>query len=187
MNAYAFPPIIGFEEEKAAQVCAFFCRKAGKRIHKLKLIKLVYLSERRFLAEYGSPIIWDELYSLPHGPICSSTLNGIDGLLCDGPFKNYIKADGRKDIYLVKDAPIDFDFLSDAEIDNLDKIWGEFGHMTASQIRNFTHEYCKEYTELDHGRAPISYRDVLIAVGYEDPDAAESYISEMRSLETIRA
>ena len=62
---------------------AYFALKSGGVIEKLKLIKLIIFRER-FLSEYHHPMLFDELYSLPHGPICSSTLNGIDGIIHDG-------------------------------------------------------------------------------------------------------
>src|SRR5690349_9448667 len=77
--SYAYAPLVGFKSRKAAQLCAFFAIKAGGLIEKLKLIKLVYLAERTCLKDWHRPILFDELFSLPHGPICSSTLNGIDG------------------------------------------------------------------------------------------------------------
>ena len=47
----------------------------------MKLIKLLYLADRKRLLERGRPITFDTYYSLPHGPILSRTKELID----DGP------------------------------------------------------------------------------------------------------
>src|SRR2546430_9961324 len=88
-------PLIGFRTRKAAQICAYIALKSGGIIEKLKLIKLVYLSERSFLGSYRTPMLFDELYSLPHGPICSSTLNGINGAVHDEVWSEYIARNGN--------------------------------------------------------------------------------------------
>jgi uncharacterized phage-associated protein len=186
MRKNPFQPISGFDAQKSAEICTFFCNRAGGRIDKLKLIKLAYLAERRFLSLWGFPMMWDEFYSLPHGPICSATLNGIDGVLDSADFSNILKRHGRQDVYLLKDRSTDFDTLSEAEIENLEVVWHEYGGMTASQLRNFTHAHCPEYSEVSQGRLPIDYRDVLKAVGYNDIDFAILQIEQFRGLEARR-
>ena len=54
--------------------------------------------------------------------------------------------------------------------------------MTASQIRNYTHDNCPEYTETE-GRVPISYKQILNAVGAEDADELASDIDAMIDLD----
>ena len=70
-----------FNERKAAQVAAFFLLKASQRdsnITILKLMKLMYLAERKSYQVYGEPIIGDALVSMPNGPVLSSTLDLIN-------------------------------------------------------------------------------------------------------------
>ncbi len=74
-------PSAGFRSQKTAQICAFFASRNRSPIDKLKLIKLIYFSEREFLSKYNNSMLFDEFYSLPHGPICSNALNGINGRL----------------------------------------------------------------------------------------------------------
>jgi len=45
----------------------------------MKLIKLIYLSERESVRSRGRPMIFDEFYSLKDGPISLNALNGING------------------------------------------------------------------------------------------------------------
>lgn len=179
-------PLIGFRSRKAAQLVAFFIGKMSTgMLEKLKLIKLIYLTERKFLAHHQTPILFDELYSLPHGPICSGTLNGIDGKIQPDIWDAFITRNGNQIVALRRFGRDDLDELSDAEISVADEVWQELGHMSASGIRNWSHEHCSEYTEVTSGRVPISYREVLEALG--DPDAAEidHEISTLRRAESM--
>ena len=45
-----------FDEKKAAQAAAYFLLRAGGRLEVLKLMKLLYLAERRSFEKYGEPM-----------------------------------------------------------------------------------------------------------------------------------
>jgi uncharacterized phage-associated protein len=179
-------PLVGFQSRKAAQICALFAVHSGGIIEKLKLIKLVYLSERAFLGEHHRPMLFDEFFSLPHGPICSSTLNGIDGEIHGHIWDDFLARNGNEIVALRTFARYDLDEISDVEIDMLEQVWQQFGHMTASQLRNYSHEHCPEYTETS-GRIPIAYHEVLEALGMSRVDAelVEREVSEIRREESV--
>ncbi|MCB2117375.1 MAG: SocA family protein [Rhodobacteraceae bacterium] len=187
LNSKAFPsyaqPIQGFQPLKAAQLCAFFASLSKGHIEKLKLIKLIYLTERKFLNTYSEPILWDEFFSLPHGPICSATLNCIDGLLFEQLTSQYFVRQGNRNIHAVKIFPReDLDALSEAEIETAEFIWREHGSKSASKIRNYSHENCPEYYELETGRRPITYQEVLSAEGNPYSEEIAEEILSYRSL-----
>jgi uncharacterized phage-associated protein len=183
-----FAPLVGFRSRKAAQLCAHFAVKEGGTIEKLKLIKLVYLAERQCLEDWHRPILFDELFSLPHGPICSSTLNGINGNIHEQIWDDFVARNGNEIVAMKKFGRESLDEISDAELDIVGEVWQRFGHMTASQLRNYTHEHCPEYTETT-GRIPISYREVLEAVGAAsvEAEAIDREISELRREESALA
>ena len=109
-------PIIGFRSRKAAQLSAHFACLAGGTIEKLKLIKLVYLSERAFLRDHRMPMLFDELYSLKDGPICSSTLNAINGGVQDDIWSDFLARNGNIVVSIRRFDREALDELSDAEI-----------------------------------------------------------------------
>jgi len=178
-------PLVGFRSRKAAQVCAHFALLNNGIIDKLKLIKLVYLSERQILADHRRPMLFDELFSLPHGPICSSTLNGIDGAIHGHIWDDFLARNGNKIVAMKKFERDDLDEISDVELDTINNVWAKFGRFSASQLRNYTHDHCPEYTETT-GRIPISYREVLGALGVSDEEAelVEREIAELRRVES---
>ena len=72
-----------FNERKVAQMAAFFLvQPPERRMSHLKLMKLLYLSDREAMREFGWPISGDRLVSMlhgRHGPVLSQTLNLMDG------------------------------------------------------------------------------------------------------------
>ena len=175
-------PLVGFRSRKAAQLCAWFALQNEGTIEKLKLIKLLYFSERKFLSENHHPMLFDEYYSLPHGPICSSALNGIDGIIHEELWDDYIARNGNVVVAIKRLSRDELDEVSNAELAVVEDIWRNFGHMTPSQLRNYSHENCPEYTET-MGRIPISYKQILRAVGEEDADVLASDIEDMIDLD----
>ena len=178
-------PLVGFKSEKSAQMAAYFAVKAGGTIEKLKLIKLIYLSERRFISEFRHPMLYDELYSLPHGPICSSTLNGIDGIIHEDIWDNYIARNGNVVVARKNFERDEFDELSDAELKIIDAIWRRHKHRTSSQLRNYSHQYCSEYTEIEKGRIPITYQQLAEALEITDLENLDREIQHVRRLDSI--
>ena len=177
----AYGPMAGFRSELAAQIAAYFVSQAGGAIEKLALAKLQYLTERAFLARYGRPLVYDELFSLPHGPICSSSLNGIDGKLADDAWRR-VKAHGRDRVHGKKVAREELDEVSDAAFEVLERVWGRFGRMSASQLRAFTHDpaNCPEYEEVGNRRLPIDYGHLLEVLGVPHAAQAAADIREYR-------
>jgi uncharacterized phage-associated protein len=177
-------PLVGFRSRKAAQLSAYFIGLSRGQIDKLKLIKLIYMTERGYLSEYHTPLLFDELYSLPHGPTCSSALKGIDGVIHGDVWSDFIVRHGRDKIYQTHTfSRDDLDELSDAAIAIADDVWKKFSDMTAWEIRDWTHENCPEYT-LTTGRIPISYREVLEAIGDPAAEAVDREIREFRRAES---
>lgn len=189
-------PLVGFKSRKAAQIAAFFALKSAtpKRgtIEKLKLIKLIYFSEREFLKHHRLPMLFDEFYSLPHGPICSAALNGIDGKLDAGDediWGEHIARNGNVVVAMKRFVREELDEIHRPEVKMLNYVWHRFGDMTASQLRNYSHENCPEYTEVTEGRIPISYRDVMIALGFTGvaADAVDDNVKNIRRKESVPA
>lgn len=181
---------LGFDHLKSVQTIAYFVRKSGGSAEKLKLIKLIYLADRLSFARRGKPINFDSYLSLPHGPIASSALNGMDHNLNGPAWEALALAPNRKDVTIVGD--VTDDRLSRADVAILDATWNEFGGMTASQIRNWTHKHCAEYVEVGPAASlPIDLSEIMAQVGIADPDNAAREIrtlqKEVGRLERLRA
>lgn len=64
-----------FDEEKATQIASKFIRLADGRLNYMVLIKLMYLVDREALLRWGSPVTFDDFYSMHKGPVLSHVLN----------------------------------------------------------------------------------------------------------------
>lgn len=178
-------PVVGFRSRKAAQLCAWFAIQSQGCIEKLKLVKLIYLAEREHLTVFEDSMLLDEMYSLPHGPVCSGTLNGIDGRIHQKTWDEFLARNGNIVVAVKSFGRDSLDELSDEEIEIAQKVWAKFKFMTSSQIRRYTHTHCAEYTEVTSGRIPISFEEILLAVGSENSSFIQDEISAMRHEEKV--
>jgi uncharacterized phage-associated protein len=75
-----------FSELKIAQMSAFLIQLSpDSTLPYMKLIKLLYLSERAAVQRWGESMSGDKFVSMPQGPVLSQTYNliqsgGMDGL-----------------------------------------------------------------------------------------------------------
>ena len=152
-----------YSEKKAAQVAAYFLFQAQGRLPVLKLMKLLYLAERRSYEMYGDPIIGDKLVSMDHGPVLSQTLNRINGMSSseDNGWDAWIAdredhAVALRDGSRIRSPEQDLLELSEAEFVVLAETWKDFGHLSKYQIRDLTHKICPEWEDPEGSSVPIT-------------------------------
>ncbi|MGQ0332961.1 Panacea domain-containing protein [Halomonas elongata] len=170
-----------FSEEKAAQVAAYLLQHRGGQMSYLKLMKLMYLADRASMAEYGFPISDDAWFSMKLGPVLSNTLELVQGGGREGEWDDWVRpGDQAYEIELSRVAPErdDFDELSDAEIEILDRVWVEHGHKTRWQLVDYTHEACAEWHDPYGSSRPISPQEMLEALG-RSPEEASALSQEL--------
>jgi uncharacterized phage-associated protein len=184
-----------FSPTRIAQMAAFFAAKEPRStINIMKLIKLMYLSDRESLARYGDPITFDNMFSLDEGPILSRSLNMINGVLSIASAEAWDKwmsgRDQDHNVVVHRDfTRDDLDYLSDADLAVLQDVWGQFGHMDQWQLSDYTHEHCPEWQNPNGSRLPIDEAELLKHLGRTKEDAAEikQGIENSRSLDRILA
>ena len=166
-----------FNERKAAQVAAWFLRRSGRHMAHLKLIKLMYLADREALNEFGFPITGDRAVSMDNGPVLSRTLNLINGLVESGEdgWEAWISDRENHEVALRDRAGASeaLDEISKAELDVLENMWKQFGHMSKWQIRDYTHDHCPEWQDPQGSSAPISFERIFTALGRSKDEAAQ--------------
>lgn len=134
----------------------------------LKLMKLLYLSDRESMDRYGTPISDDHIVAMPHGPVLSQTLNLIDGDVesREGGWEDWISDKANHEVSLRSAINIEkMDELCEADIEVLNIVWGQFGHMKKWQIRDYTHLHCHEWEDPNGSSRPISHEMVFRALG----------------------
>ena len=139
----------------------------------MKLVKLLYLADRKALLQWGRPITFDYYVSMPHGPVLSFTLDKInDSAPPDGSSYWHGLISERKDheVCLLGEAPNDR--LSPAEEEILDAVFGEYGSMSPWEIRDFSHTL-PEWRDPKGSSVPIEIRDILLSEGRSDNEVRE--------------
>ena len=181
-----------FDERKAAQAAAYFLFRAGGALSVLKLTKLLYLAERRSFERYGEPLTGDQPVSMPHGPVLSTTLDYMNGMLAssEGGWESWI-ADREEHSLALRNpqalrSPDDLPDLSDADIDVLRETWDRFGDMDQWTLRDWTHEHCPEWRDPEGSSIPIRLEDLLEALQFS-PQQRASVLARLRDTEEINA
>lgn len=180
---------------KAAQVVAYLVSKdPTKTLDVLKLIKLVYLSDRESISLFGAPILMEQRKSLDNGPVNSDTYDLIKG---DGrhsaEWRNLLYTVGRYEakypyVELVRPINVDdLEELSEADIEAMDAVWDAHGGVSAKELANWTHDHIPEW-ENPHGSSkPINLETIMENVGINDAHArAQELISLEYSMEALR-
>ncbi|WP_371436578.1 Panacea domain-containing protein [Polaromonas sp.] len=162
-----------FNERKAAQAAAFLLYRAGGRLPLLKLVKLLYLSERHSLKEYGDTITGDSFVAMPHGPVLSMTYDHINGgqPVVEGGWTAWVADRSGNDVAL-RDASMignpehDLLALSETDIECLEAVWAEFGRMDRWDLVKYTHsEACPEWEDPKGSSRPIPPARLFKAFG----------------------
>jgi uncharacterized phage-associated protein len=183
-----------FDERKAAQAAAFLLFKGKGRLALLKLMKLMYLSERLSLGRYGDTITGDDFVSMKNGPVLSMLLNHLNGFVkssADG-WDKWI-ADRSDNVIALRDPSMirtpeeDLLALSETDLECLNEVWSEFGHWDSWKLVDYTHsEACPEWQDPGNSSRPIPPARLLRAVGYK-PAEVEALTKRLHAQRYISA
>ena len=166
-----------FNIEIAGQMAAWFLgRTEGNSMAHLKLIKLLYLTERTSIQRNSYPVLGDELFSMPRGPILSRTLNYMKSYV---PPRNgwdkWVSPIKDNEVSLAREyEPEDLDLLSEATLNVLAETWQRFGYMNQREIKDYTRQNCKELKTPRGSFFEITYEEILRALGYKKGEAAKT-------------
>jgi len=157
---------IRFNEARATQAAAYLLKLRGGRMKYIKLIKLLYLADRKAFVERGRTITTDCYVSMEHGPVLSITLNLIQGThrQTNYTWSSTISTVEDWDVKLNEpDAEIRVDELSLADIETLDAIYAQFGHWNRWRLIDEVMHKLPEWRDPGNSMIPIPYRDILEA------------------------
>ncbi len=129
----------------------YYILKKIKKADKIKLVKLIYLSDKYHLIRYGRTVTNDDYYAMEHGPVGTT----VKDVLSFDSFNMSTKAFKYASTLLEKvdknnfrakpDASDVFDMLSDTDKEALDFVINKFGKMRQWELRDYTHQYPEWY------------------------------------------
>lgn len=165
-----------FSERKVTEAAAHLLSLRGGQMHYLKLLKLLYISDREALHRWGIPITHDNYVSMDHGPVLSQTYNMIrDGGSrfwsehISAPFDQY-------EIRLCGEKP-EIQKLSPAEENLLNEIFAQYGKLNRWDLVDETHKF-PEWRDPHGSSIPISIREILRALG-EPEEEINAIVAEL--------
>jgi len=175
-----------FNERRAAQAAAYLLhRSATGTLPLIKLIKLLYLAERRSLEAYGEPITGDYLVSMKHGPVLSRTLNLMNGAekSAEGGWETWVsdRAEHQvalRDPTMIRSAEQDLMELSESDVEVLEEVWQKFGHWDRWKLVDYTHEHLPEW-EKTNSSVQITYDKLFAALGYK-PEQVSALMQRLK-------
>lgn len=155
-----------FREDKTTQVVVFLLGLRGGKMHYLKLIKLLYIIDRKALLQWGRPVTFDSYFSMDKGPVLSKTYDLIiEGVESDESSYWHQHINHPSDYSVSLKNHCEPDDLSDAEIKLVENVFEEFGHSNRWALVKITHELFPEWKDPEGSATPISHEDILRAGG----------------------
>ena len=167
-----------FNSEKTTHVADFFLWKNGGNFTMpyLKLMKLMYFTEKEGLFRFGYSITGDNMVSMPHGPVLSCTYNMLQDGSPNNCWNKWIS--GEKDYCVALNAKglteeniIDkLDLLNRAERELISEIHDKYKNLTRWQIRDLTHDpsVCPEWNDPHESSSAITLDNLFLANGKAD-------------------
>ena len=139
--------------KKITQIINYLIRKdsATSAVHELKIVKLVWASDRYHMRKYARTVSGDNYYAMKNGPVGSMTKDVAE--FCDNSFSNldsddmpyigrFIKLEKNNEKALLSSVnEVDFDELSETDKEALDFAWDNFGKYDYYTLINLTHAY----------------------------------------------
>ncbi len=159
-----------YQPEKTVEAAGLFLKLHGKPMEYMKLIKLLYMADRRALDFMYETITGDKYYSMDHGPI----LSRVYDLIVHGPeiapddlwFK-YISSPSDYQISLLSDPGTDE--LCEEEEDIIKQIYAILGTINVWKISKLTH-FFPEWTYPNGSSVRIRIEDILRAMNKSEED-----------------
>ncbi|PIQ40825.1 MAG: hypothetical protein COW58_03780 [Thalassolituus sp. CG17_big_fil_post_rev_8_21_14_2_50_53_8] len=171
--------------KKVIDMTTFFLVKANGSIPYLKLMKLLYLSDRTSLEKLGYSMSEDEHYSMPYGPILSLTLDLIRNTGGSREVKSqwgHFFQTNNFDIIAKERSPLSSLSKSDTAI--LDEIWDKYKDVDKFELADFTHRFCPEWKDPGKSRIKIKTSDILEALDI-DSSTKDAFLIRQEEQESI--
>jgi uncharacterized phage-associated protein len=175
-----------FDFEKAKEAIVYLASKAPNGMTKYTACKLLFLADKYHLVRYGRPITGDTYYALPHGPVPTTILGILSGVVEGDEESDQVGA-------LSSALSVDHKFwnprisagsrpqqecLSKSDIEALDETMNRHGDKSFDELKALTHEmaaYQKAWAQRGRSKsAPMAFEDFFD----EDSDALAGVLEE---------
>jgi uncharacterized phage-associated protein len=175
---------VGFDLDRCMEAAGvLFSTTETKMLSRMRLLKYLYLANRKSLQETGDPIVDDDVYAMKDGPVLSQTYDLIKGSSlnesANAAWRSHFEIKDYIQIRMVRDPGSDH--LSDYDVDVLKEIADRYKDMEDFELSEFTHGF-DEWQRNWHKnllRERISEYDLLSGVGFA-PDEIKTVLDEAK-------
>lgn len=174
-----------FNERKTTSAAAYLLKLAGGEMPYMRLVKLLYLADRRSLLSLGRPISGDRFFAMKHGMVLSRVLDLIKNPPAEtGPWMEHIERPGRYTVSL-KAAP-DLGPLSQAEMDVLREAFELYRTLDQWKLSQIMHRL-PEWQDPKDSAIEVSPEEILRAAekGEEEIEEARQDALEREYFDSI--
>jgi uncharacterized phage-associated protein len=147
-------------EKKTVQAAAEFLKRNGGKMDYIKLLKLLYYTDREMLLRFGALMTYDRWFAMKCGPVLSATYDLIKQN-SESIWSKHIRTEGYT--LVLMDDPGD-DELSVAEKKVIDETFKKHGDKSKWDLVDETH-HLPEWDDPGEGSHAITYREVLEVEG----------------------
>lgn len=162
------PIRFAFDERKATAAAAVLLQAAGGKMRYIRLIKLLYLADRRSLDERARPIVGGRYVAMDYGPVLSEVLDKVK--LGGEIWSTVIEKDGYE--VRLTGTP-DLGPLSREEVELLEMATKLYRKLDRWKIVDLTHAL-PEWRDPKGSAIDISTEDILAALGKSDEETEEA-------------
>jgi len=159
-----------FDELRTVQACALLIESAEGRENYTKLLKILYLADRKSLVETGRTITGDTFVSMAKGPVLSEVYDRVKAKRTHPVWDRYIVKDGF-DVKLVL-SPGGGE-LSDYDVDGLTSLAAKHRGDSWCRMIDIVHELKEWRDPTPQKMAPLSPSDILRAEGVDESVIAD--------------
>ena len=176
-----------FNEVKTTQAVSLFLHKNGGKMNYMKLIKLLYLTDREALTHWERPLTGDTYVSMKRGPVLSNVLDMINN--GEDPEDNsywykYLTAPSNYEIALKGDIP-ELTTLSKREIALIDELFEKFKDFSPWDMVKLCHEILPELEDVGDSSKRIEI-DTILTLEDKTKDDIERIEEEISNLNYVR-
>jgi uncharacterized phage-associated protein len=165
-----------YNPKKATQAVAYLVSLNNGQMELWRMLKLIYLFDRRSLVETGSTITGDVLDNLPHGgtpsQIYDNTKSHRDKRFKDAIWQQYLTESVNNEIRL-QNEKFSTDELSEFERDLIRQTWEKFGKLSNSKLYDVVHSL-PEFEDPEGSSTRIDPEEILRHEKWTDDDIARA-------------
>jgi len=181
-----------FDREKMIAILALFASRVSD-LDAMKSAKLFYFLDKRHLLRYGRPITGDAYFGMSHGPVPEQAYDIIKAALRkENPIlppdlAAYLDVDRARTYprFVARAAP-DMDVLSESDVEVIEEVFKEYGHLSAWKLRDLTHEE-PEVKESDESLKKTDRKSVPIPlVRFFDQERDQSMRASVEATQSDR-